>query len=88
MIGDITQKHLNKLEYYNNIKTLSPNQQYEIDKKNYDKILEKKEKLMLESLERVKNEARTIFINYLQRFVKESELTTEIWDKEMEYCNY
>jgi hypothetical protein len=88
MIGELTQKHLNKLEYYNNLKTpLTPQQKYRKEEQEHNKILEKREIVAEQARERTSKQERTIFINHLYKHIPLSEITATMIEKEEEF-NY
>ena len=83
----ITQAQKNKLAYIeqgiNNMK--SDKQLLAIELSEKKKREERMQELRKQSLERVKSEPRTLFINHLYQFVKEWDITEEMIDIEQEF---
>jgi hypothetical protein len=62
----------------------TPEQKKIIEKKEYDKILRKREEVMIESLKRVRNAKKYTFINHLSKFIENKDITPTISEKEVE----
>ena len=56
-----------------------------IEKKEYNKMLEKRQTAMLESLQRVKNAKKYTFINSRMLFMLDEEITPEIQEQEQQF---
>jgi len=83
---EITQAELNKLEYNDLcIKQMkTPEQKYMIEKKEHEKRIRKRNKLISKANKRVKNEPKLTFINDLMKFVEEKDITPAMIEKEVE----
>ena len=77
-----------KYNFYKNLKTDTRRYNIEFEKKEYNKILKRREELMLESLKRVKNTPKYTFINYLRKFIPNNEITEAMIEKEEELSLY
>ena len=81
---EITQAELNKLAWLEYLK-----KQEKVDeKKEYNKVLRKREQMILNSLEKVRNEPSYTFINHLSSFIKNSDITEAIKEAEAEWGQY
>jgi len=70
-------------QWIDNLKTKE--QKEIIEKKEYNKRLNAREDAMIESLERVRNAPKIVFMNHLMKFVDKKEVTQEMKDKEVEW---
>jgi len=85
------EAQMRKLDYYNNLETITIEQKEAIELKQIQKSKIKRQYI----IDNLKKEERRIFLNHLPKkkwqlfgSILESELTDEIIDKEIEYCNY
>lgn len=85
---NITQAELNKINYNDTAikQMLTDKQKYKIAIDEKNKILRKREKAMIQSLDRVKKEPRYLFINHLSRFMLEKDITPAMEEKEQEFA--
>lgn len=80
----ITQAELNKLKWIEHLKNIP-----QVDKKKeYIKRLKKREKLILQSLDRVKNNPKYTFFNHLWLFMSKKDITPTMIEKEEEWAEY
>ena len=86
-MGEITSKQKNMLQYVDDLiaNWKSDKQLLAIELSEKKKREERMQELRKQSLERIKAEPRTIFINHLYQFVKEWDITEEMRDIEQNY---
>ena len=86
-MGEITSKQKNMLDYVDDLiaNWKSDKQILAIELSEKKKREERMQELRKQSLERVKAEPRTLFINHLYQFVKEWDITEEMIDIEQEF---
>ncbi len=78
---EITKNEKNKLKWIEHLKRIP-----EVDeKKEYDMILRKREKVILNSLKRVKKQDKYTYLNYLNRFVANKDISSEMENMEQEF---
>lgn len=89
---EITEMELNQIEYNDNaIKNLkTPKQKLAIELSERDEILNLRKRRELESLERIKNDSKYVYINtrpgkFQDKFVLEHEITTKDIEAEIEF---